>query len=73
MTPVQSYCKRCERLFCYFAETNSRRQYCSTCVELERLDLLAFSKLQRRRKALAKAMEVGSIRPMARVAEGICA
>lgn len=53
MTPVQSECKRCEKLFCYFAHSNSRRLYCSLCVELERLDLLDFRKLQRRKAAVA--------------------
>lgn len=33
--PIQSYCRLCERLFCYFQITNTRL-LCSPCVEIER-------------------------------------
>lgn len=50
--PAQAYCKRCTELFVYF-QYDARRRYCSPCIGLERLDLLAFTKLQRRMAAAA--------------------
>lgn len=32
--PVQSYCRLCERLFCYFL-TTKRRLYCAPCAKIE--------------------------------------
>jgi hypothetical protein len=52
--PVQSNCRRCDELFCYF-KTSKPRLYCTGCVELERRDANAFfnalAKIERARAA----------------------
>jgi hypothetical protein len=55
--PAQDECRRCEKLFCYFRlpRQHARRRYCTPCVNLERVDLLEFSKVQRRKRAAARA------------------
>lgn len=52
--PAQAECRRCEKLFCYFQRT-TRRLYCGLCVEMERIDLLEFTKTQRRQRAFLDA------------------
>jgi hypothetical protein len=68
--PVQAYCARCEKLFCYFRD-HARRLYCSPyCVENERLDLLAFTRTQRRKTAVARARLEQTARHFSRFPDG---
>lgn len=67
--PAQSECRRCQRLFCYF-RTTCTRIYCAPCVELERLESLQFSKVQRRKQAASRAHRDGSLRHFAHFPDG---
>jgi hypothetical protein len=54
-TPVQTECRRCSKLFCYFRRTKPR-MYCPPCAELELQDTNDFSNNRARGKRLAARM-----------------
>lgn len=50
--PVQTECKLCQRLFCYF-QTSKPRLYCAPCVEIERKAAQVWMNDKQRRDRLA--------------------